>query len=110
MRTDRSIAARTLIIFAIVFLSISSRAWAGATFSIGGKVSGLVTGDSVTLLDNGVDSLPVKANGSFTFKTKLATGAKYNVTVSSQPTGEICSVTQGSGTVAASNIGTVNVT
>jgi hypothetical protein len=74
------------------------------THTIGGTVSGLTTGSSVTLLDNGGDSLAVTANGKFTFATALATGAAYNVTVSVQPTGETCTVTAGSGTV-----GTVNV-
>ena len=36
-------------------------------YSIGGNVSGLGAGDTVMLTDNGGDSLPVSANGSFTF-------------------------------------------
>jgi len=79
------------------------------TYTIGGTVSGLNTGTSVTLLDNGTDSLKVTANGKFTFKTALANGATYNVTVSVQPTGETCSVTGGSGKVAAANVTTVVV-
>ena len=64
-----------------------------ATFTIGGTVSGLTTGTSVTLLDNGSDSLAVTANGKFTFKTALATGATYNVTVGTQPSGLVCKIT-----------------
>ena len=81
-----------------------------ATFTIGGTVSGLNTGASVTLLDNGGDALTVTANGGFTFKTALASGASYNVTVSVQPTGETCTVTGGSGTVGTANVTTVKVT
>ena len=33
-----------------------------SNFTIGGTVSGLTTGKSVTLLDNGTDSLTVTAN------------------------------------------------
>ena len=80
-----------------------------ATFTIGGTVSGLTTGKSVTLLDNGADSLTVAANGKFTFKTALATGATYNVTVGTQPSGETCTVTAGSGTVGTVNVTTVKV-
>jgi hypothetical protein len=80
-----------------------------ATFTIGGTVSGLNTGTSVTLLDNGTDSLKVSANGTFTFATALAGGAAYAVTVSVQPTGETCTVTNGSGTVGSANVTNVTV-
>jgi hypothetical protein len=82
---------------------------AAATFTIGGTVSGLNTSTSVTLLDNGADSLNVSANGKFTFATSVASGATYNVTVSVQPTGETCAVTGGSGTVGSVNVTTVKV-
>jgi hypothetical protein len=82
---------------------------ASATFSIGGTVSGLNTSASVTLLDNGTNSLKVTANGSFTFTTKLASGATYNVTVGTEPTGETCTVTNGSGTVGSANVTNVAV-
>jgi hypothetical protein len=80
-----------------------------STHTIGGTVSGLSTGASVTLLDNGTDSLAVTANGKFTFKTALASGAAYSVTVSVQPTGETCTVTGGSGTVGTANVVAVKV-
>src|ERR1700734_390491 len=79
------------------------------TFTIGGTVSGLNTSTSVTLLDNGTNSLKVTANGSFTFTTKLASGATYSVTVGTQPTGETCTVTNGSGTVGSANVTNVAV-
>jgi hypothetical protein len=82
---------------------------ASATFSIGGTVSGLNSSTSVTLLDNGTNSLKVTANGSFTFTTKLASGATYSVTVGTQPTGETCTVTNGSGTVGSANVTNVAV-
>lgn len=85
-------------------------ACAGATtFTIGGTVSGLISGRSVTLLDNGTNSLSVTANGSFTFTTALASGATYSVTVGTQPTGETCTITNGSGTVGSANVTNVAV-
>ena len=80
-----------------------------STYSVGGTVSGLLSGLSVTLLDNGTDSLKVSSNGTFTFATKLKGGAAYSVTVSTQPTGEQCSVSNGSGTIVASNVTNVAV-
>jgi hypothetical protein len=82
---------------------------ASATFSIGGTVSGLNTSASLTLLDNGTNSLKVTANGSFTFTTKLASGATYSVTVGTEPTGETCTVSNGSGTVGSANVTNVAV-
>jgi hypothetical protein len=87
----------------VVTVKVSCKA-SSATFTIGGNVSGLNTGTSVTLLDNGGDSLTVSVNGAFTFKTALASGKTYNVTVGTEPTGETCTVTNGSGTVGSANV------
>lgn len=77
---------------------------APATYTIGGTVSGLGSGVSVTLLDNGGDAYTASANGAFNFSAALASGATYNVTVSVQPAGETCTVTNGSGTVGTANV------
>ena len=69
------------------------------TYSIGGSVTGLVSGTSVLLQDNGGTNTPVSVNASFSFSTTLATGSAYAVAVLTQPTGEVCAVTNGSGTV-----------
>ena len=73
--------------------------------TVGGMVSGLV-GSGLVLRDNGGDDLGVTANGSFAFATRVSSGAGFNVTVVSQPTGpsQACAVVNGSGTVATSNI------
>ena len=81
---------------------------AGATYSVGGTVSGL--SGTVVLQDNGGDDLSVSANGAFTFGTGLAAGSAYNVTVKTNPAGQTCSVANGSGTVGSANITNVAVT
>jgi hypothetical protein len=71
--------------------------------TIGGSLSGLSTGLSVVLADNGVSNLTLTANGAFTFDAKLPTGSTYDVTVVTQPVGETCTVANASGTVDAVN-------
>ena len=78
------------------------------TYSVGGTVSGL-TG-TVVLQDNGGDDLSVTASGSFTFPTQLASGAAYAVTVKTQPSGQTCTVSGGTGTVGSANVTSVAVT
>ena len=78
-----------------------------ASYSVGGTVSGL--SGTVVLQDNGGDNLSVTANGSFTFATALAGGAAYSVTVKTNPSGQSCTVSNGSGTVAAANVTNVAV-
>ncbi len=74
------------------------------TATIGGTLTGLATGASVILQDNGGDSLTLTANGAFTFKTAV-TGPTdaYAVTVNTQPAkpNQICTVSNGSGTATA---------
>ncbi|MFL9876438.1 beta-propeller fold lactonase family protein [Paraburkholderia megapolitana] len=79
------------------------------TYSIGGSVSGLPTGSSVTLENNGSDLLTVPTNGTFVFSTQLASGATYNVTIATQPAGGNCTVTNGIGVVAAAGVTSVSV-
>jgi len=77
--------------------------------TIGGTVQGL-SGTGLVLQDNGGDSLSVTQNGPFTFATALAAGAAYAVTVSTQPPSQNCTVTNGTGTAASSNVTNVAVT
>ena len=78
-----------------------------ASYTVGGTVSGL--SGTVVLQDNGGDNLSVAANGPFTFKTSLAGGAAYSVTVKTNPSGQTCTVSNGSGTVGAANVTNVAV-
>lgn len=75
-------------------------------YTIGGTLSGL--SGTVVLQDNGGDNLSLTQNGSFQFATSLASGAAYDVTVLTQPSGLTCLVENGSGT-ATSNVSNVAV-
>lgn len=79
------------------------------TYTIGGTVSGLTGGATVTLDDNGGDALTVTANGAFTFATPVAFGGNYSVTVGTQPAGATCSVTDGTGTNLAGDVSNVQI-
>ncbi|MGA7218475.1 MAG: hypothetical protein WBX38_09180 [Candidatus Sulfotelmatobacter sp.] len=81
---------------------------ANPTFTIGGTLSGLTSG-TVVLQDNLTNNLSLTANGSFTFSTAIPSGGAYSVTVLTQPTGQTCTVTNGSGT-ATGNVTNVAVT
>jgi N-acetylneuraminic acid mutarotase len=80
------------------------------TFAIGGTVSGLASGTSVVLQDNGTDTTTVAANGPFNFAVPVASGAGYAVTVLASPTATQCTVGAGSGVVAAATVANVGVT
>ena len=89
-------------------VSVACVAQGGGSYSIGGTVSGL-TG-TVVLENNGGNSLSVSANGTFTFSSLVAQGAPYAVTVQSDPSGQSCTVANGSGTVGSANVTNVSVT
>jgi exo-beta-1,3-glucanase (GH17 family) len=80
-----------------------------ADVTIGGTVSGLVSGASLTLTNNGANALTVKANGAFTFTSGIAGGSSYAVAVSTQPATQLCSVANPTG-VATSNVTSIAVT
>jgi hypothetical protein len=82
---------------------------AATAYTVGGSISYLTTGGLV--LANGSDTLSVAANATqFTMPTSVAYGAPYAVTVQTQPTGQTCTVSNGSGTVGAGNVSSIQVT
>ncbi len=85
------------------------------TYTIGGNVSGLTGTNTVglTLTDTTTSATQVlgtQANGSFTFPTGLNPGDGWSVAVTTQPTGQTCAVTNGSGTNLSANVTNVTVT
>lgn len=79
------------------------------TSSVGGTVSGLAAGNSVWLTTNG-QTLPIASNGAFAFPGTLPAGTAYDVTVSTQPAQQTCTVANASGTVVADAVAQVSVT
>jgi len=79
------------------------------TYTIGGSVAGLESATQVTLDDNGGDPLVVNANGNFTFATPIAYNGGYLVSIGTEPNGQICSVTNGSGAGVIANVTNVQV-
>ena len=80
------------------------------TYVIGGQLTGLSSGSTVTLVDNGADSLALAADGAFSFAVPVALNHSYAVTVGAQPTGETCTVSKGSGAGVVADVTTVKVT
>jgi uncharacterized repeat protein (TIGR03803 family) len=99
-----------MILPAFILLTVAGCGGGGSTstgpttYTLGGTLSGLSTGTSVSLQDNGADTLALSANGSFSFPMSLGTGTSYAITVNSHTPGIACSVTGGSGTVGSSNV------
>lgn len=74
---------------------------------LGGQVSGLPAGASVTIASSSVSSVTVSANGTYNLPVRPAPGNNYSVSVITQPMGATCVVGNASGTagsVAVTNI------
>ncbi|MGB8494964.1 MAG: kelch repeat-containing protein [Candidatus Acidiferrum sp.] len=70
-------------------------------FTISAAVSGLSTGNSVVLADNGTDQLTFTTNTTTAFAVAIADNGAYAVTVLTQPTSQTCTVASGSGKATA---------
>lgn len=84
-----------------------------STVSVGGTVSGLNSSTTVQLsYGDSSNAVTVSQNGAFQFPAALPFNTGYAVTVTSQPTNQTCTVTNGSGTARAtvSNITVACVT
>jgi uncharacterized repeat protein (TIGR03803 family) len=79
------------------------------TYTVGGTISGL-TASGLVLLDNGADATSLNANAAqFTLNTGVAYGAAYVISVQTPPTGLVCSVSNGTGTMGAADVISVNI-
>jgi hypothetical protein len=80
------------------------------TYTISGTLSGLGANKTVVLQNNAGNDLALSSNGSFTFTTPVQSGNAYAYAVSvlSQPSGQRCTVSAGSGT-ASGNVTNVVV-
>jgi hypothetical protein len=89
---------------------LSACLWGMAT--VGGTLSGLPSGTTVTLQNNGTNDLTLSQNGRFQFTNTLDENKAYSVTVSVQPSGATCTVANGSGTIdaAGNDVDNVSVT
>ncbi|WP_292935788.1 hypothetical protein [Noviherbaspirillum sp.] len=98
-----------------ISVSCEPAAVAFLSYNIGVTVSGLAEGASVTLINNGKDSLKVSENGLFVFPNayalEVAGENTYNVTVSTNPAGQTCSLSNATGANTGTHFSNfVNVT
>jgi 6-phosphogluconolactonase len=82
----------------------------GTTYTVGGTLTGLL-GSGLVLQINGSDNLAFSANGGFDFGTRLANGAAFAVTVTTQPSNpaQTCTARNASGSINKSDITNVIV-
>lgn len=71
---------------------------AGQNFTLSGTISGFTEG--IMILKNNSEELTLQPSDSFSFKN-IAKDSSYKITVSSNPSGSICSVANGEGKMTA---------
>ena len=81
---------------------------ATTTYTIGGTVLGLA-GTGMVLTNNNGNDTPVTGTGNvpFTFTSSVASGTAFAVAIKTQPSGQTCNVSGGTGTVGAANVTSV---
>ena len=105
--TQSNAAAGSLLLATV--LALSACMDRGPTALVAGTVSGLSSGTSAVLQNNGGNDITVTTNGPFAFSIPVVNGALYDVTVLAQPFGETCVVNNGRGTADRANMIDVSV-
>jgi hypothetical protein len=90
--------------------SQASSSSSSTSYTVGGTLVGLASGQQITLADNGADALVLNAAGAFSFSERIASGASYSITVPAQPSSATCVVSNASGTNITANVTSVLVT
>ncbi|VAW34124.1 hypothetical protein MNBD_GAMMA01-1416, partial [hydrothermal vent metagenome] len=84
-------------------------ACATTQFGVSGTLAGLAAAESVTLQNNNSDDLTLNSDGTFTFSAQ-SDGSAYNISVSSQPPGQTCTVANSSGFISGADVTNITVT
>ena len=82
--------------------ALSLAACAGSSNSdgtVGGTEAGLIAGTSVTIQNNGSDTLTLTSNAAYTFPTRIASLRPFSVSVTAQPAGQSCAVSFPTGVI-----------
>jgi hypothetical protein len=74
---------------------------ANPSYSVGGTLAGLRAAANLRIQNNGGDELILADNGAFQFSQDLQQDSTYAVTIATQPIGQICVLSEASGTVTA---------
>ena len=96
--------------FALASISTVDVVCTAITSRIGGSVAGLSAGQQVVLANNAGERLTVNANGSFQFLEPAAFGSAYNVSIVTQPTTQVCAISDGAGRNVMADVTSVRVT
>ncbi len=70
------------------------------SYAVGGTLTGLGSGQQLTLQDNATDPQVLAADGAFAFPTSMVFGSTYSVTITAQPgasSQQFCNVANGHG-------------
>ena len=86
----------------------SSTATVTVVYSVGGTLSGLISGNSIMLSNNGMDKLTLFADGSFSFPTGMASGSTFNLAIATPLPRQPCTHTYGAGKVQM-NVSSIDV-
>lgn len=78
-------------------------------YTVGGTVTGLTAG-TLTIRNNNQNSTAITADGAYTFSLGLFDTNPYNVSVETQPAGQLCTIANGTGTIPTANVTNVNIT
>ena len=96
-------------------------------FTVGGNLEGLIAGRSIVIgvIKNQIffdsvgevnasgsradEVIELNQDGGFVFEQSFTTGDRYDIFVESTPPGQLCEVTNGSGTLVTANINNISV-
>lgn len=80
------------------------------TYTVGGALTGLSSGENSVLQLNLDDDLKITADGNFVFDALLADGSPYEVTVSVVPDNKFYNLSKNKGVLSGGNISDVGIT
>lgn len=86
----------------------SSPSYSGE-FTISGTISGLNSGEQITLQNKGDNSIIISSGGKFRFTTTVEYNGNYAVTISKQPVNQKCVISNGNGSGVVADVNNITI-
>ncbi len=93
----------------ILLLTVALLSCNGNPFTVGGVVFGLDQGERIVLQNNSKDDLTIAQDSEFVFGSYYSNGSSYDVTITTQPDGKVCTVNNGSGVISSFSVTDIRI-
>lgn len=108
-RFDKMKIFVSFILSVVCILLIGCGGGSPVVYSLSGNLIGLNSGQRLVISNNGGENITLSANTSFSLPDQILQNGNWSVVVVSQPKGQLCTISNGSGSAAIGDMRNIEI-